>query len=68
MKEEKEILTSQAFRCNLCGVVYWESALIKDKDMGYLCQECTEHFYKACKALRRKIIKSKKQKERKEDK
>jgi len=68
MKEEREILTSQAFRCNLCGVIYWEPELIKDKKMGYLCQECTEHFYRASKALRKRIIRRKKRKERREDK
>ena len=68
MSEETKFVPSQAFRCNLCGIIYWESELIKNEHIGYLCQVCTFHWKQACKTLRKKIIKSKKRKARKEEK
>ena len=67
MEKQNKVLISQSSRCNLCGLIYWESALFKNKYIGYLCQECTEHWERACNGLRKKIIKSKRQKAKKEE-
>lgn len=28
------------YRCNICGIIYQETELILDKDIGCICQNC----------------------------